>query len=431
MTPEFEKRAHVSLIGVWALFFCIFSGLFCGFLIAYFFPDEVVQALYGVSTEPPPVPVTVAPDAAEGPPSDPADGEEGRERALSDLLLAQAAMEGPAPDGKNTTEQAANVAPRFIKRQKPPPPIVVPTPVLAGPAVTVSPAPAVVVVPPASAPTPPSTPPQAQAPTPSQAQTPPQAPAPPQAPPPPPAPPPGRASLPSGYTFASFLLAAQYPAAEWRKVEAGAGFVDAVTIAATGEKLGAITPGPTDMIDVAGWAGDGTLGMRIKDVVFSMCGKIVGHAPVGLARPDVAKAVHPNLAPSGWQARFYVGYLPRCPGSALQALAITPGTVSVMPVGDPIPISLPAEAKLPANAPAGALAFTPRSVVPAKFGPVDVLADNVELRRCGSSDCPVVGQLAKARHEAIVAEETQDGWVLLILRDKAGWLPRAQILWSR
>ena len=51
VTPEFEKRAHVSLIGVWALFFCIFSGLFCGFLIAYFFPDEVVYALYGVSTE--------------------------------------------------------------------------------------------------------------------------------------------------------------------------------------------------------------------------------------------------------------------------------------------------------------------------------------------------------------------------------------------
>lgn len=415
MTPEFEKRAHVSLIGVWALFFCIFSGLFCGFLIAYFFPDEVVYALYGVSTEPPPAPVVPPSAVAEAPSSDSLEGEAGeRERVLSASLSAQAAMEGAA-EGKSVAEPVVSVTPQFTKRRKPPPPVAPIFPTPGGPAAIVSSAPAAVapaapVAAPASAPA---------APVPAPASSPPQIQV------------PGRAPLPPGFPFASFLPAAQYPAAEWRKVDVGTGFVDAATIAATGAKLAGITPGPTDMIDLAGWAGDGTLGMRMKDVVLSMCGKIVGHIPIGLPRPDVAKAVHPNLAPSGWQGRLYVGYLPRCPGAALQVLAITPGTTTVMPVGDPIPISLPAETKLPADAPKGALVFTPRSVVPAKFGPVDVLYDNVELRRCGANDCAVVGQLGKARHEAIVAEETQDGWVLLILRDKAGWLPRGQILWSR
>jgi len=411
VTPEFEKRAHVSLIGVWALFFCIFSGLFCGFLIAYFFPDEVVYALYGVSTEPPSVPVGPPSAAAEAPPSDPLDGEGSeRERVISASLAAQAAMEGGAPaEGRSAAEPVANAAPQFTKRRKPAPPVASTTaPVPAGPAAVVSPVPAPAA--PAAFAPPPA---PALAPSPAKIQV------------------PGRVSLPPGFPFSSFLPAAQYPAAEWRKVDVKAGFVDAVTIAGSGAKVGDVTPGPTDMIDVVGWAGDGTLGMRMKDVVFSMCGKIVGHVSVGAVRPDVAKVVHPNLAPSGWQARLYVGYLPRCPGAALQVLAITPGTTTVMPVGDPIPVSLPAEAKLPADAPKGTLVFTPRSVVPAKFGPVDVLADNVELRRCASNDCPAVGQLAKARHEAIVAEETQDGWVLLILRDKAGWVPRAQIIWTR
>ena len=384
MTIELPKRTRLSLVGVSVLFLFIFSGLFCGFLIAHFFPDQVIRVIYGIGTEPPPVqsePERAA-DAFPAQPAGDASEDDGqRERDLSASLRLQSVTEVPAlPPAEVKLAQAVENFPRFVKRRKPPPPGAdIPTPAASGlPAA--SPAPA--------APTAPE------------------------------------------QGVSSYLPAAQYPAAEWRRVETQAGFIDTITIAATGAKLDDNVPKATDTLDIAGWIGDPVLGLRFKDVVFSVCGKIVGHTKVGSPRPDVAKAVHPNLAPSGWRARLYVGYLPRCPGASLLVLGVVPGSVTVLTVGAPVPLHLPAAEKLPANAPKGAPLFTPKNVTPARFVPVEILPDNAELRRCGAADCAGVGQVAKGRYQAHIAEEV-DGWVLLILSDKAGWLPRSQLAWGR
>jgi hypothetical protein len=380
VTVGLAKRTRLSLVGVSALFLFIFSGLFCGFLIAHFFPEQVVRAIYGVGAEP--VPAQTGPDRTDTTPVQPAgDGSVGdgaRVRDLSASSLLQSALETASlkPGVIQSTTTADNI-PRFAKRRKPPPP---------GADMPVS----VATTAPSAPPSAPTTP---------------------------------------GRSVSSYLPAAQYPAAEWRRIETQVGYVDSVTIASTGAKLGDSVPRATDMLDVSGWVGDPVLGLRFKDVVFAVCGKVVGHTKVGSPRPDVAKAVHPNLVPSGWQARLYVGYLPRCPGASLLVFGVVPGSMTVVTVGAPVPLKLAAAEKPPANAPKGAPLFAPKNVTAARFVSVDILPDNAELRRCAAADCAAVGQMAKGRYQAHIAEEA-GGWVLLILSDKAGWLPRAQIAWG-
>lgn len=357
-------RARLSLLSLVAVFLLIFSGLFCGFLIAHFFPEQVVRLVYGVSTETPaPVPM-VAADQSEAPFEGIREPEDGRrERELSASLRRQSAMEAVEPVAAEPVK-AADHTPHFAKRRKPAPPGA-----------------------------------EAAVPVPGDAST------------------------------SSFPPAAQYPAAEWRGIDAQAGVVDSVIIASKGAPLGDARPLPTDTLEVTGWLGDPALGLRFKDVLFSMCGKIIGHTKVGSPRPDVVKAVHPNLLPSGWHGRLYVGYLPPCPNPVLHVLGVVPGSMTVMTVGTAVPLKLPVPVKPPSDAPRGAPLFTPKNVVAARFTAIDVLPDNAEMRRCGAANCTTVGQISKGRYQGHIAEEA-DGWVLLIMSDKAGWLPRSQITWA-
>jgi len=379
VTVELAKRTRLSLVGVSGLFLFIFSGLFCGFLIAHFFPEQVIHIIYGVGTESPPV--QKEPEREKAPAAQSAgDGNEGegqRERDLSVSFQLQSTIEPSSPPQTEIKPaQAAENFPRFAKRRKPPQP---------GADVPAPAAPA------SSTPATPAVKPTAV-----------------------------------DQVVSSYLPAAQYPAAEWRRIDTQSGYVDSVVIVATGAKLGDSMPKATDSLDVSGWVGDPALGLRFKDVVFAVCGKIVGHTKVGSPRPDVAKAVHPNLAPSGWSARFYVGYLPRCPGASLLVLGVVPGSMTVVSVGEPIPLKLPPAEKPPANAPKGAPLYTPKNVVAARFVTIDIVPDAAELRRCGAVDCPTVAQVTKGRYQGHIAEEA-GSWVLLILSDKAGWLPRTQI----
>lgn len=370
MTIGLSKRTHISFISVMALFLFIFSGLFCGFLIAHFFPDQVVRFVYGTGTET---------HVSQGPKREnqdqnvlPGSGIEDsvlRERDLSASLQLQSVLESIVL-GQNelSPTEVFNITHHFVKHRKPP---------LPGANITAT----------AGAPA-------------------------------------------SERATASYLPAAQYPAAEWRRIEAQAGVVESVTVVSTGAKLGDGMPKVTDMLEVSGWIGDPVLGLRFKDVVFAMCGMIVGHTKISLLRPDVARAVHPNLFLSGWRAKLYVAYLPRCTSATLHVLGVVPGSMTVMSAGAPIPLKLPATDKMLANAPSGAPLFTPKNVTAARFIPVNVLPDSAELRRCGAVDCAAVGQVAKGRYAGHIAEEA-NGWVLLIMKDKSGWLARSQISWER
>lgn len=378
-SPDLPSRARFSLLGMLGAFFFIFMGLFLGFVVAYLFPEMVMRVMYGVETEAPMrvqnysgETTSVAPSSGDRVGGG-TDGRREREISMSSRLQGlEAPSSGLAPSAPNATPSA-----EFVVRRKPAPPVAAREPAV--------------------------TPPQGR--LPSQA-------------------------------VSSFLPALQYPMSQWRQIETRAGYVDHVRVAGTGavvmagERPGDATLNAADILDIAGWVGDPVLGVRFKDVVFSLCGKAVGHAKIGLPRPDVAGAVHPNLGSSGWQGRLYVGYLPRCADPVLHVWGVVPGTTTVLPVREPVPLKLPPADAVPANAPKGAPVFAPKNVVALRPTSIDVLADHAEMRRCGASNCQTVAQIAKGRYQGHVIEEA-DGWVLVVIPDKAGWLPRSQVAWAR
>ena len=52
---------------------------------------------------------------------------------------------------------------------------------------------------------------------------------------------------------------------------------------------------------------------------------------------------------------------------------------------------------------------------------VEIVVSRANLRRCGSTDCEVVGQVEGGTHTAIVVER-HDDWSLLSFGDQVGWL---------
>ncbi len=123
----------------------------------------------------------------------------------------------------------------------------------------------------------------------------------------------------------SFPLDAQGATTDWRGIEGSAGHFDQlVLLDGSGATDGGVST--IDILIARGWAGDTGLGMRLSDVLLARCDRIVAHAKVTLERPDVAKAVHPNLVRSGWEAQLLAGHLPSCGNDDLSAWAVVPGS---------------------------------------------------------------------------------------------------------
>lgn len=363
------SRARFSLLGMLGAFFFVFTGLFLGFVVAYLFPEAVMKAMYDVEANAPSRPQGSGDSATLTipTPSERVRGENAGAREREISAFARLR----AVEMSSSEIAPSDPGAQFVVRRKPAPPTIPREPMATS-----------------------------------------------------------QQGRPVGPPVSSFLLAAQYPMSEWRQVETREGYVDSVSIAATGARLDGNTLKVDDSLDIAGWVGDSILGARFKDVLFSLCGKAVGHAKIGLRRPDVAVAVHPNLGSSGWQGRLYVGYLPRCADPVLHVWGVVPGTTTVVPVREPVPLKLPPAAAVPANAPKGAPVFAPKNVVAFHPTSIDVLADHAEMRRCGASNCQTVAQITKGRYQGHVIEEA-DGWVLVVIPDKAGWLPRSQVAWAR
>lgn len=121
----------------------------------------------------------------------------------------------------------------------------------------------------------------------------------------------------------SYDAAAIHSLNGWSVMSGTYGFIDSVTI--DGERsipLNSRALTNDDVLVVTGWAGHSGLGMSMPDVLFVMCGQVVGSVRVGNPRPDVAKAVHPYLDRSGWQARLSVAHMPRCGETTLTAFGL-------------------------------------------------------------------------------------------------------------
>ncbi len=219
----------------------------------------------------------------------------------------------------------------------------------------------------------------------------------------------------------SLLPSAQGAITDWRGIEGSAGHFDQLVLA-DGSTPGDAGISAIDVLIARGWAGDTGLGMRLNDVLLARCDRIVGRAKVTLDRPDVAKAVHPNLVRSGWEAQLLAGHLPSCGDDNLSAWAVIPGNPALLVslIGrhaarvdriDPPDIShVSAHSEIRPDAYAAPAQET-----------FEVLASRANLRRCGSTKCAVTGQIDQGTHSGILLDNNGD-WSLIGFDDQQGWL---------
>lgn len=215
--------------------------------------------------------------------------------------------------------------------------------------------------------------------------------------------------------------AAQGALGEWRGIQGSAGYFDQL-VRVDGSQPGDSAVSAIDIVVARGWAGDTGLGMRFTDVLLARCNRIVGRAKVTLDRPDVAKAVHPNLVRSGWEAQLLAGHLPSCGDDELSAWAVIPGSpallvsligrhsVSVDQVGRPAISNVSAQTGI-----------RPESYEAPAKETFEILASRANLRRCGSTKCEVTGQIDGGTYSGILLDDNGE-WSLFGFEDRQGWM---------
>lgn len=218
----------------------------------------------------------------------------------------------------------------------------------------------------------------------------------------------------------SFAPAEQDALLTWPIVQTSVGHFDVLRIASLPPNGG---PVPADTLMAAqGWAGDSGLGLRFTDVLLTRCSRVIARAQVTLDRPDVAKAVHPNLLRSGWVAQIYAGDLPSCADDRISAWAVISGAparlapligsheVEVASGGNNEPRRVSAQENL-----------NPDEYPSPPFQAIEVRASRANLRRCGSTACPVVAKVDRGIWEGQILDRIDD-WSLVAFEGRAGWI---------
>lgn len=220
-------------------------------------------------------------------------------------------------------------------------------------------------------------------------------------------------SLPPGYALDT-----------WQRARGAAGKIESITLT-TEEPLPSRGLNDGDVIEISGWAGDSDLGARAAFVAIAVCGRVIATPAADGQRPDIARDVHPNLGRSGWRARVAIAHVPRCADAKLEILA---------PMG-PFPFAVPLDG-------GQALTLASGGTAPALRGPAAPLrraptvapeprrltvqgTGNVNLRRCASTECSVLGNLRAGTHQAIVVENAAD-WLLVAVptAGASGWIAK-------
>ena len=179
--------------------------------------------------------------------------------------------------------------------------------------------------------------------------------------------------------------------------------------------------GPADLLVAQGWTGNQSLGLNLSDVVFSACGQIVARAQIALPRPDVAKAVHPNLANSGWRAEILAADLPACADSKVRGWGVVPGALAhLAPLVGTFPYVSPGLSGVPPRLSAQQ-AVEAEGYPKPEFVGLQVTASKANLRKCGSTSYAVVGQIDGGRYVAHIATRDPE-WSLIAFPGGAGWL---------
>jgi hypothetical protein len=240
------------------------------------------------------------------------------------------------------------------------------------------------------------------------------------APPAPATPPPVEISIDS------IAAALSYPIADWQIATAEAGWFDAFESQSVAVPPGSsVRVAPATVVVARGWAGDQALGTRLPFVLLTACETVVASVRVDLPRPDVARAVHPNLEQSGWQANLFVDDLPQCDPMILRAYAVGPAGRIVFPLAGEFALKpSPAQTTAPFTLRRAAAPLQPADIPETpQIAGLSIRTARANLRRCGDPSCPVVGSLATGEHQAAVLDEARE-WLLISAGGTAGWIAR-------
>ncbi len=229
---------------------------------------------------------------------------------------------------------------------------------------------------------------------------------------------------PKSIVVDSYLKTSQHPLKQWALMSGKAGYID--TVKHPGQPS---TQAPThkpSIIELSGWAGHTARGMRFAHIVFSMCNNVIGSTEVDVDRPDVAKNVHINLMRSGWRARLYVGHLPTCAPANLRAWGLASTGNILWPLNENAAVGKLVGTQREKLAPAFKIITSdkplhPSRVIMPKLQAVTIKSRRVNLRRCASTSCKIVGKIKGGKHLGYIVEK-QDQWALIQLNASAGWM---------
>jgi hypothetical protein len=218
------------------------------------------------------------------------------------------------------------------------------------------------------------------------------------------------------------------PLSDWSLDEGRAGDVAQAFIAGPQPApLGERPLAGDDVLLLAGWAGDPTLGLRFDSVLFSLCDRVIGWAEVNQPRPDVVRYINPALTRSGWTARLPVALFPRCHSDMLRTWAVGPAGV-LYPLQGAVPIpTLPPRPKgwmPPAQAP-----FDPQDSTELQTATLQVNRSSVTLRRCPGEQCAALSTLEKGSYHA-ARLDAKSGWSLVLTSGHAGWMSDQDFTWQ-
>jgi hypothetical protein len=239
--------------------------------------------------------------------------------------------------------------------------------------------------------------------------------------------------VPAPILVDSYASAQAYSITEWVRGDQFSGYIDEAQVNGVAlPKDGSHLFDPGDVIELAGWAGEVHIGIRLPYVIASVCDTVVGHTPVSDPRPDVAKAIHPNLGVSGWRMRIASQFLPVCENRALRVWGVTPGlTRLILPLNGHVPISAPdrgAEPTLEQNK-NGAPEFDhPQPLMTQDMEALRPLtlmvkAERLNIRACGDAKCRITGKFRKGEWSVVKMDENKD-WLLVATPERAGWVAR-------
>lgn len=182
------------------------------------------------------------------------------------------------------------------------------------------------------------------------------------------------------------------------------------------------------VLDVAGWAGDTTMGLRMSHVLLVACHRVVATVPVAGEREDIRER-HPNLPDAGWQARIALADLRPCHDPSLTAFGVARFGDVVFPLEGLVAAPRGAGRAAPpgmALLRATDMLRTPGDTrAPTRM--VDLGGKGAVLRRCGLERCPVIGHLPAGRQRVIILDH-QAGWALVAMANgNAGWTRDEQL----